>query len=77
MNTPLFKTNTLMFKRYIKNQAQFDVIFANCSDFIVRQILLYRFKYGYDWVKIGCYLHNTPDSVRMILSRYLKEVTSV
>lgn len=76
MNTPLFKTNTLMFKRYIKNQAQFNVIFANCSDFIVKQILSYRFKCGYDWVKIGRYLHYAPDSVRMILSRYLKANTS-
>lgn len=75
MNATLHKTNTLMFKRYIKNQAQFNVIFANCSDFIVKQILSYRFKCGYDWVKIGRYLHYAPDSVRMILSRYLRSIT--
>lgn len=72
MNTVLFKMNTQLFKKHIKNRSNFNAIFDNCSDFIVKQILSYRFKCGYSWVKIGNYLHNEPDTVRMILSRYLK-----
>ncbi len=72
MNTVLVKMNTQLFKKYIGNPANFNVIFANCSDFVVKQILSYRFKNGCDWKQIGRYLHMKPDTVRFILSRYLK-----
>lgn len=76
MQTPLLKTNTVLFKKYIKNKANFDLIFNNCKDYTVKQILSYRFKLGYDWVLIGRLMYYAPDAVRQVLARYLMEVTN-
>ena len=60
-------------KRSIQEYKKLILYISNIDDSMIRQIIFLRFIQGYTWVQVAAEIGggNSPDSIRMMMKRYL------
>ena len=60
-------------KRSIQEYKKLILYISNIDDSMIRQIIFLRFIQGYTWVQVASEIGggNSPDSIRMMMKRYL------
>ena len=60
-------------KRSIQEYKKLILYISNIDDSMIRQIIFLRFVQGHTWVQVAAEIGggNSPDSIRMMMKRYL------
>ena len=58
-------------KKSIQEYKKLILYILHIDDSMIRQIIFLRFIQGHTWVQVAAEIGNSPDSIRMMMKRYL------